>query len=231
MSENLKFIKEKRDEWLWYDAHQPKSDYDQNREEHDEFRRKHDRDCVLTEGNLYADTLFSLWTPLRFTLVRLNGYQVLNQIGSVNDKIGFLDKIRSDAVLEELLPPQHPLVQTLERLFELGMGRENVFLLPERRLNSARAGKPFYDYVPAFLLESFPGGTFSSSWKDEKEYKNWILEQKLGVFFDGTIAPEHIRDISGSKDLRSGIPPEGIDALKKMLEEEIIILEKRKAVL
>ena len=34
----------------------------------DEYRKNNDRDCILTEGNLYADTIFSLWLPLRYTL-------------------------------------------------------------------------------------------------------------------------------------------------------------------
>ena len=34
----------------------------------DEYRRTHDLDCILTDGNLFADTLFSLWLPLRYVL-------------------------------------------------------------------------------------------------------------------------------------------------------------------
>ena len=34
----------------------------------DEYRRAHDLDCILTDGNLNADTLISLWLPLRYVL-------------------------------------------------------------------------------------------------------------------------------------------------------------------
>lgn len=34
----------------------------------DAYRKKNDLDCILTNGNLFADTLFSLWLPLRYTL-------------------------------------------------------------------------------------------------------------------------------------------------------------------
>ena len=34
----------------------------------DEYRKTHDLDCIQTKGNLAADTIFSLWLPLRYTL-------------------------------------------------------------------------------------------------------------------------------------------------------------------
>ena len=65
-------IKMKIKEWLNYELNEPKVPYYGNEELFDEFRSGNDRDCVLTNGNLYADTMFSLWTPLKNTILRIN---------------------------------------------------------------------------------------------------------------------------------------------------------------
>ena len=58
--------------WIEYEENKPKTKYDEDSENHDKFRSEHDLDCVLRNGNLHADTIFSLWLPLRFALVRLH---------------------------------------------------------------------------------------------------------------------------------------------------------------
>lgn len=76
--------------WIDYDKNKPKSNYKTNKQKHDEFRMKNDLDCIQANGDLKADTIFSLWIPLRLVLVRINGYGKLNQYGNINDKISFL---------------------------------------------------------------------------------------------------------------------------------------------
>ena len=61
-------IRKKIEEWIRYDDHKPVEEYWDNPEEHDEYRRQHDRDCVLAGGDLKTDTIFSLWLPLRHTI-------------------------------------------------------------------------------------------------------------------------------------------------------------------
>ncbi|MCM1235020.1 MAG: hypothetical protein NC489_33390 [Ruminococcus flavefaciens] len=223
-------IRKKVEEWIWYDDNQPKSNYFVNREEHDAFRSRYDRDCMLTGGELKADTLFSLWTPLKQTILRLNDKETIQSVGDISRKYVFLREFIKDDNIEKLLPASESVVHHLSRLFELGMGRGNVFILPERQLNCARAQKPYYDYVPVFLMESFPGGAFADYWDSPEDYFQWIRREHLEMFFDGEIAPEHIRDLSGAGDVRISLAPEGINAMDYMLCSYIHVLMKREKI-
>ena len=221
-------IRKKVEEWLWYDENQPEGNYFANVEEHDRFRSLHDRDCMLTGGDLKADTLFSLWTPLRHTIVRLNDQETIRAVGDISKKYVFLREFIKEDNIEKLLPETESIVHRLSELFARGMGRENVFLLPERKQNCARARKPYYDYVPVMLLEAFPGGVFSKYWDSPEAYLRWIGEEHMEMFFDGGISPEHIRDLSGSGDAHDSLAPEGVEAMERMLENYITVLKERK---
>lgn len=220
-------IREKIEEWIRYDEHAPKSNYREHPEEHDEYRRRHDRDCVLTDGNLHADTIFSLWLPLRHTIVRINDREAINAVGNIRSKYAFLRGLAKGDNLERLLPAELPIVSKLSTLFALGLGRENVFILPERWLNSAR-GIKYHDYVPKFLMECFPGGEFARCFKDKDALVRWVQEEHLECFFDGDIVPENLKDLSGAGDIDISLPPEGIEAMERMLERYIEILQERK---
>ncbi len=223
-------IRAKVEEWIWYDDNQPKGNYFANREEHDAFRSRYDRDCMLTGGELKADTLFSLWTPLKQTILRLNDEETIRSVGNIYSKYDFLREFIKDDNMEELLPADESAVQHLSVLFGLGMGRGNVFILPDRQLNPARARKPYNDYVPAFLLESFPGGAFADYWESSEEYLEWIRREHLEMFFDGKISPDHIRDLSGAGDVRTSFAPDGIYAMDRMLSNYIHVLMKREKI-
>lgn len=229
MSRNIyEPIREKVEEWIWYDENQPKSNYLANVEEHDRFRSLHDRDCMLTGGNLKADTLFSLWTPLRHTIVRLNDRETIQSVGDISGKYRFLREFIKGDNIEKLLPESESIVQKLSELFALGVGRENVFLLPERQLNCARARRPYCDYVPVMLFEAFSGGAFSAYWNSQEAYLQWIDEEHLEMFFEGGISPEHIKDLSGSGDIYDSLAPEGVEAMGRMLDNYIAVLKERK---
>ncbi|MCM1084163.1 MAG: hypothetical protein NC428_11900 [Clostridium sp.] len=221
-------IRKKMQEWIWYDDNEPKGNYFANKKEHDEFRSLHDRDCVLTGGELKADTLFSLWLPLRHTIVRMNDAEKIKAVGNINRKCDFLRELIKGDNLEKLLPEKEEVVKKLSILFELGLCRENVFLLPDRQLNCARARKPYYDYVPVFLLESFPGGAFAHYWNSPEEHLQWIEKEHLEMFFDGEVSPDTIKDLSGSGNVRISLAPEGIDAMECMLDNYSNVLRERK---
>ncbi len=221
-------IRNKIEEWICYDDHKPTGAYSTHRKEHDEYRRWHDRDCVLEGGNLNADTMFSLWLPLRHTIVRMNDKETIRAVGNIYSKYDFLRELIKGDNLEKLLPEEMSVTVRLSALFELGMGKENVFILPARQLNSRRGQKPYWDYVPAFLLASFPGGEFAHYWSSPKEHLQWIKKEHLQVFFDGDIAPENIKDLSGSGDITNSLPPEGIQAMENMVDHYICILQERR---
>lgn len=86
-------IRNKIEEWIWYDDYKPAGEYYDNVEAHEEYRRWHDRDCVLTGGCLEADTMFSLWLPLRHTIVRINDMEVIRQVGNIYSKYDFLREL------------------------------------------------------------------------------------------------------------------------------------------
>lgn len=216
-------IRKKIEEWIDYDVHKPAVPYRGNEKAHDEYRRWHDRDCVLTGGNLYADTMFSLWRPLANTIIRLNDKNVIQ-----GGKYKFIRELIKDDNMEKYLPAGQPIVKKLSLLFELGMGRENVLLLPDRRLNLARGGRPYEDYMPIFLLESFGDGAFAHYWRDEEDYIQWIIREHLEVFFDGDIAPGNIKDLSGAGDIRKSFAPDGIQAMEHMIDNYIGILQERR---
>ena len=216
-------IRRKIEEWIDYDVHSPNVPYHGNEVVHDEYRRWHDRDCVLTDGNLYADTMFSLWRPLKDTIIRLNDKSVI-----CGGKYKFIQELLKEDNMEKLLPIEQPIVKKLSTLFELGMGRENVFLLPDRGLNVARGRKPYEDYVPVFLLESFGDGVFAHYWNSPKEHLQWIEQEHFQVFFDGDISPENIKDLSGAGDIRNPLAPNGIQPMERMLDHYISILQERR---
>ncbi len=215
-------IRGKINSWIWYEDNKPKSKYDDNSREHDKFRSEHDLDCVLTDGNLYADTIFSLWLPLRWTLVEINGYDCLNKLSNINDRHTFLKKIFRDDNLERMLPKDCPAVIKLSKLFSLGQTRANVMILPKRWMQF-RGSKPYYDYVPYFLYECFANGNFSKGFNSDETLVKWIEDESLIMFFNGEIIRDNIRDLSESGDIKMGIPKN----MNILLDNYIDILLKR----
>lgn len=221
-------IRKKIEEWIRYDDYKPAGAYYDNMEAHDKYRKWHDRDCVMMGGDLKADTMFSLWLPLRHTIARINNAETIREVGNISSKYDFLRSLEKGNNLEKLLPACMSITAKLSTLFELGMGRENIFMLPDRRLNSLRGGDPYWDYIPAFLLASFSNGEFAHYWNSPKEHLEWIEREHFQVFFDGDITPENIKDLSGAGDVNKSLPPKGVQAMEKMIDNYIGILRERK---
>ena len=209
--------------WIDYELNKPKGNYNTHKQEHDEYRQKNDLDCILTDGNLCADTIFSLWLPLRFVLVRINGYKTLSQYGDINNKVEFLKAISGH--IPELLPLESTVVLKLIRLFDLGQKRCNVMILKDRKMQR-RGDKPYYDYMPYFLSECFEDGDFSSYFTSgDQELKEWIQEEKLEMFFkEDRIEKDTIKDFAGTGDITKGVPQD----MNLLLDNYIGILEQRK---
>lgn len=221
-------IRRKIEEWIRYDDCKPVGAYYDNMEAHDKYRKWHDRDCVMMGGELKADTMFSLWLPLRHTIARINNTETIREVGNISSKYDFLRSLDKGNNLEKLLPAYMSITTKLSTLFELGMGRENIFMLPDRQLNSLRGGEPYWDYIPAFLLASFPNGEFAHYWNSPEEHLEWIEREYFQVFFDGDITPENIKDLSGAGDINKSLPPEGVQAMENMIDNYISVLQKRR---
>lgn len=215
-------------EWVAYEENCPKSDYMQHKEEHDAFRVANDRDCILTGGDLNADTIFSLWLPLRHAIVRLNSKEDIKALGGIRSKYSFCKILLNGDNLEKLLPSDNDIVKELRKLFVLGLKRCNVMILPERWLNSKRGMSPYFDYVPRFLYELFPGGDFANVFETEDELVNWIKRENLQMLFkNGIISRKTIIDLSGSGSIKVSLAPDGEEALLKMLHNYCMILQLR----
>jgi hypothetical protein len=241
MRDNNKFYEPiciKLREWISYDENKPCSPYWKNPAEHDDYRKMHDRDCVLTGGNLCADTIFSLWLPLRSTIRRINPPEVIWQVGDMRNKVSFARSLLQGGNLEKLLPPELSITHTLSELFWYGLGRENVMLLPQRTLNSARGKKPYWDYMPVFLYEIFPQGNFSAAFPEKGAVTAWIHSQHLEMLFQGEhVERKNILDLSQSGRICCNLAPlsedyeKSLASQEKMLRNYVEILKKRKQVL
>lgn len=197
----------------------------------DEYRKKHDWDCILTNGNLLADTIFSLWLPLRYTLnsfdtdkwIKWKDYE-RNYLKKKNINLKNCNDFLEDIIknLKDFLDIDSGITKKLVHLFEIGSERCNVMILPNhcRFWNSERGNSPYYDYLPAFLYDKFETENFNF-------LKEWIERESLHMFFtDGKIDQNHIRDL-----VDSGHPtfhnPSQIE-LPVMLDNYINILQERK---
>ncbi|CAI3410142.1 hypothetical protein CIRMBP1320_01024 [Enterococcus cecorum] len=218
-------IYEKIRSWIGYFENQPKIKYNENPEAHDQYRQQNDLDCVLRNGNLNADTIFSLWLPLRYTLVSLNGYVKIEHTTGlkIEKTIPFLKSLISNNNLEKLLPKEKQTTVLLSNLFKLGQRIENTMLLPVRALQK-RGGKPYFDYMPYFLYECFEGGDFFGYFGADKKFIQWVIDEDLDMFFNGNISKENIIDLANTGDLKKGIPTE----INDLLVNYIKILEQRR---
>lgn len=217
-------IIQKISSWIEYEENKPKTKYDEDAGNHDKFRSEHDLDCVLRNGNLHADTIFSLWLPLRFALVRLSGYDKIKEVTGLDleQSVPFWKVLIRNGNLKTLLPIKNETTRLLSELFYYGQKIENTMLLPERWLQS-RGGKPYYDYMPYFLYECFRGGDFHNAFGSDEKVCEWISEENLECFFEGTVCKENIIDLAGTGNVKKGIP----DDLNYMLRSYISILQKR----
>lgn len=214
--------------WIEYDENRPKTDYNYEPDKHDKFRAENDLDCVLRGGNLLADTIFSLWLPLRFALVKLNGYSELEEtlgIKKVSNDKDYLERLLVDRNLEKLLPFDNETTRLLSEFYVYGQQYENTMLLPQRWMQK-RGNKPYWDYMPYFLYACFDGGEFYKAFGSKEKLTKWIKENKLEVFFDVEISRDNIRDLAGTGSVKKGIPVD-VSALNEMLRKYIYILQNR----
>lgn len=224
-----------------------------------QYRILNDLDCQLNDGNNYADTLFSLWWPLKFTLREISA-----RWWKKDEFYSFiLCDMQSDEVylkrLEKFLPVDNELVVLLSELFVYGTKKCNTFILEkffieetdcfgwenkEYSLNIIKGIPPYNDYIPFFLYNCLKGEAFV--WKGIKTnctYKGrafqtaeaaveWIKKQHLEVLFMSSenICVDGIIKISGKDNIRDN-KPNGYEELKRMLKLQIDILKKRERVM
>lgn len=197
----------------------------------DEYRKAHDLDCILTNGNLFADTLFSLWLPLRYSLnffevPRWTYWKEFEQANlrkqrlCLKDYTPFLSELQRN--IGSFLP-EHEITDKLIQLFVLGQKRCNVILLPQRSWNSKRGCSPYFDYIPHFLYDALTE-------TNTEIIEAWIRRENLHILFEnGVIQKENICDLAGTGDVRCHTPRE--INLSMLLGNYVRLLELRKDIL
>lgn len=201
---------------------------------YDSYRQRHDWDCLLTGGNLNADTIFSLWLPLRYSLnyydcdrwKKWKDKEYANKTGGgLKSCPEFLNDLIEN--IETYLPPAGPISPLLSELFDLGQKRANVMLLPDRSWNQKRGKAPYYDYVPHFfyaLMSKDPAFDLMSN----KGITAWITKEHLEMFFKNKIIDKaNIKDLSGTGDPLEHSPTR--INLEVLLTNYIEILKERRA--
>lgn len=230
----LKPIKEKLEEWINYEKNIPKCSYKGNEIVHDIYRALNDSDCQLTNGNLMADTIFSLWIPMKMSLQcsetypykcqgnKFYPYKQDGYISKTGNTINFLTDIQKN--LETYLPPNE--WEKLYEFAELASTRANVMILPDRKMQSR--GILFLDQMPKTIYECFKGGDLNQYFNNEESLvTEWIQEEKLGLFFDGEIKKENIKPIIEKMEANEVHWLKDKNEISEMLDNFINILKLR----
>lgn len=227
MNEIYNPILKKIESWINYEENKPTATYKEDRKRYDEYRKYNDLDCILCNGDLKADTIFSLWLPLRFSIFYLKqkNYKRIKHIAGfdMRKEPNFLNALIRREVISELLPEHEETTILLSELFSLGQTRANVMLLPEIGINSKRGLEPYYDYMPYFLYECFKGGDFAIYFSSDDSFREFVKKERLEYFFEGEVLKENIMDLANTGNIKYGIPND----INILIKNYISILRKR----
>lgn len=162
-------------------------------------RAENDIDCLYFAGDLRADTIFSVWTPLKFVLDNLNPHERFYKTNRYDNQNPhkFLLKIKAD--IDRFLPKDNKMVQELYRFAELAEKRVNYIKWPKQGINGQRYDDDF-DQIPPALYKCFPDSPdnkYCSYFNnDEIELLKWIRDEKLEPLFkNGSVKKENIKPL------------------------------------
>ena len=149
-----------------------------------------------------ADTIFSLWTPMKWVILSLNNKDYTKE--------HFIEEaLKADNIysfLEKILPRNNELVIRLQEFAMLASYEENVMSVPTIKkkikgqtysINTYR-GKCYYDQMPVMLFYLLNGANgeknnFSIFFEDDnnntlektkENILNWIQNNHLEIFFE-----------------------------------------------
>ncbi|MGR6545715.1 hypothetical protein [Paenibacillus tundrae] len=160
---------------------------------YDEWRKENDLDVVWLNGDLHADTIFSVWIPLKMSLQSVAGdtFSYKGNRGTPSkENECFKDIIEN---INHYLPPEHALVNELYRFAELASTRANVMRLPNRQMQ--KRGFFYFDQIPKTLYECFGEGRFNTYFESDQAVKEWVKEEKMDMFFDGSISRNNVKPL------------------------------------
>ena len=135
----------------------------------------------------------------------------------------YLKELLKEGVLEKLFEEQRAIGSKLGVLSRLCMGRENIYILPDRQLYE----KSTNGVAPTFLSRLFPSAECIYEWKNPEAYREWVLREHLQMFFNGDIAAENIKDLGDIKDIPDSVNTRGTRSTWQFLKElELYLLER-----
>lgn len=146
-------------------------------------RAINDLDCLYFSGDLSADTIFSVWSPLKMVLDNLNPNEKFynpNKYGP--DPYKYLKKIRDN--IDFYLPRNERMVKELYLFANLAETRANYMLWPSQGPNGQRFF--YYDQMPLTLYNCFPNGDLSRYFDNKITLSEWLIREKLEMFFSSS---------------------------------------------
>lgn len=156
----------------------------------DEWRKKYDLDVIHLKGDLNADTIFSIWMPLKMCLQISNTYPYSDH--GNNEKpyksYPYIPNIIKN--IDTYLP--YNKWKDLYEFVSIALTEANVMKLHNRKMQIR--GEKFCDQMPKTLYECFEGGIFNEYFKDGK-VDEWIRNANLSMFFEGKISRENIKPL------------------------------------
>ncbi|MCR8633210.1 hypothetical protein [Paenibacillus radicis (ex Xue et al. 2023)] len=191
----------------------------------DEWRKKNDLDVVWLGGDLHADTIFSVWMPLKMCLQCLPGNPFCHKgiRGTPVKRKADYDEIIKN--INAYLPRKDELVEELYQFAELSSTRANMMRLQNRKMQ--KRGILYFDQMPKTLHECFEVGEFSKYFKSDDEVIDWVKTEKLEMFFDGDITRDNIKPLIHRMKSSDFEWLKKSDEILKMLKQYNEILCKR----
>lgn len=173
-------------------------------------RIENDLDCLYLNGDLCADTILSVFFPMKMVVEYLNPGLIIHKRykGDTNKDLRFLQKSIKN---NEILFMDHDLVKLLNKFAEFAETRANTIKIPNRKMQNRNR----YDQFPNMLYNCFEDGKFHQYFVDSS-VEEWLEREKLQMFF----RDDQISTRNNIKPLIHSIEPYQVRLLKK--EDEII---------
>ena len=208
--------------------------------EGDEWRKENDLDCMYYKGDLRADTLISVWTPMRMVLDYFNkdkGMVFRKRATGEGDINKYLKMIVSDTT--RYLPANHILTSLLNELLMWAEKPCNYILLPYEEMNCNRYsinnnGETLwlYDFVPCTMYHIFDHETLGRYFDGECAAKEWILREKLQcAFYNNEISIDKIIPMTKGMNISRPRLLATEKEIKEMLCYMIDLLKRRNLLL
>ncbi len=146
---------------------------------YDEWRISNDLDVIHLNGDLNADTIFSVWMPLKMCLQSAPTYPYCEQ---GNDEKPYKGKPYLPNIIKNIdkyLPYNE--WKELYKFASLASTKANVMKLPDSGMQNR--GKLYFDQMPKTLYECFEEGIYAEYFK-KIEITTWVRKQNLIMFFE-----------------------------------------------